>query len=129
RHGAEPGHDGRARRRDWDHPAPPIVPARPGGRGARALRRRGRPRAHRAKSDAARRHPSRLRVRVPGALARARIRARSSLNGGSLEAASLDVAILRSLYAVYWPSAWLTVALVLSFLGSGRMLLGLASGL
>ena len=51
------------------------------------------------------------------------------MNGGSLEAASLDVAILRSLYAGYWPSAWLTAALVLSFLGSGWMLLGLAPGL
>jgi undecaprenyl-diphosphatase len=45
------------------------------------------------------------------------------------DSVSLDVSILRALYAGTWPPAWLTVTIAVSFLGSGWMMLGLAPGL
>jgi undecaprenyl-diphosphatase len=47
------------------------------------------------------------------------------LNAGAPDFASLDVSILRAVYAGPRPTAWLTAALALSFLGSGWMLFGL----
>jgi len=45
------------------------------------------------------------------------------------EAASFDVAILRALYSGSWPATWLVVTLVVTFLGSGWMMLGLLPGM
>ena len=42
---------------------------------------------------------------------------------------SLDLSVLRVLYAGGWPSSWVTPVVVLSFLGSGWMLLGLLPAL
>jgi undecaprenyl-diphosphatase len=48
---------------------------------------------------------------------------------GPPDTASLDISILRVLYSANWPPACLTAALVLSFLGSGWMMLGIVPGL
>jgi undecaprenyl-diphosphatase len=51
------------------------------------------------------------------------------LSGATAESASFDVAILRALYSGSWPAAWLTAAFVVTFLGSGWMMLGLLPGM
>jgi undecaprenyl-diphosphatase len=51
------------------------------------------------------------------------------LSAASPDPTSLDVSILRALYSGSWPAAWLDVAIVVSFLGSGWMMLGLVPGL
>jgi undecaprenyl-diphosphatase len=51
------------------------------------------------------------------------------LSGAPPDATSLDVALLRALYVGSWSPAWLAVALVVTFLGSGWMMIGLLPGM
>jgi undecaprenyl-diphosphatase len=51
------------------------------------------------------------------------------LSGAPPDAASLDVVLLHALYVGSWSPAWLAIALAVTFLGSGWMMIGLLPGM